>query len=156
MIQQMMPDGWKPPVVETVKPEVVMPPISIDTSSNSQHNYEVEPPTPSILASQECLDDDDIPMSPAAQLVKTDSGGNIPSPRLRPRMNILRPAIQTNIRAPADSKRPSLPMLNVNNVALPTSPIPMTASFVEESENKESSNSWNWFSKINKPSKTPK
>ncbi|KAJ3272942.1 hypothetical protein HDV01_005139 [Terramyces sp. JEL0728] len=157
MIQQMMPDGWKPPAVETLKHKVSAPHISIDTSSNSQTNFEVEPPTPSILASQECLDDDDLPMSPADAIAKTDSAGNIPSPRLRPRMNMLRPAVQTSVRAPADSKRPSLPLLNVNNVNVPpTSPAPLTASYADETENKESSNTWNWFSKINRPSKTPK
>jgi hypothetical protein len=125
-----MPDGWKPP-----------PPTRFESSPTSSQ-------LPPILASTELDDDEETDLkSPIIPTISTPTGSS--SPRLRPRIE--KPAITPLIGKPPqlDTKRPSLPVLQMNNHG-PTTPGAMTTTGIEPE--KEGS-SWNWFSNKSKSKK---
>jgi hypothetical protein len=129
LIRSMMPDGWQPPAPMVVSP--TRPDITI---------------VPPILATTE-LDDDEEPD------LKTPTMGNLTtptsnSPRLKPRVDKV--AHVPVLKPPTlDTKRPSLPTIQVNSHG-PVTPGPMTS--ITGDPEKEGS-SWNWFSSKSKTKK---
>ncbi|KAI8900526.1 hypothetical protein BC833DRAFT_581643 [Globomyces pollinis-pini] len=133
LLKSMMPDGWIPPevVTHTSKPTT---PISIDIPQNLE--LVPEPKTPAIIASQELLGEDD-----GADIVpplRVES----PSNRLRPRLENSPASRLKPINTVVDTKRPSLPILNLQQHSIV--PGPLTADIENQ---KDPSNGWGWFKK---------
>jgi hypothetical protein len=141
LVKSMMPDDWTPPEIPKTTP---LEPAETDAN-------EV---TPSIIASQELLEDEEAepktPMTPLAS--KAFEFSVSPSPRLPPRA-VQKPVVSTSSKQPIspDSKRPSLPTLQVNFNQLNVSTSPVTAAIVENTPEQQKESTWNWFSSSKKP-----
>ena len=133
-----MPDGWSPPPAPTP-----VTPISSPTNTMMGESEPKEREEPPIIASKEVDEGEETNTSQTSLPV-------IPTRMPNPR--VVKPLAVGSQPSIIDTKRPSLPTVNVANYSgTVVSPGPATASGALESD--EHKNSWGWFSKKEKVKK---
>jgi hypothetical protein len=131
----MMPEGWQPPS-----------PVRSDIPSTTTTEI------PPILATNELDDEEPDLLTPTVTPQAASTSPLTNSPRLRPRVEKSASVFQGK-PPPVDTKRPSLPILQVNGPASAIPQGPLTATAAMPDDQKEGS-SWGWFSNKSKTQKS--